>query len=425
MQIILEANDLWEIIEPLESTQADNKKDKTAIAFLYQALPEEQLLQITKHKTAKAIWDALKTRHMGEERVQQARLQTLKSEFEILYMKEDETIDTFTAKLTTIVNKAVSLGHTMEDETLVRKLLNAIPDRTKSNEQSNLVEEDLEPTLLMTILEDEEQKVSLHEEDVGYKETNMNSLWYLDNGASNHMTGVREHFKELDEKVSGKLDDRSTKMVYLGNEQGSKAYRLFDPTTQRVCVSRDVKFKEDETWDWKDYMSKHINDKPEWTNFKIGNLEVTNEQHDQETQPIEDDNEFPNNDDDYASPSRDSPLHSQTPHTPSTRSSEINSQVTPNFSTQSYYQSDNDSIQITNSPSHFDHTPLRGFRTLNDLYENTEELLLAEDEPKNYKEASSDQKWIEAMKVELDSINRNNTWELNTHLVTQKDIKLK
>ncbi|GJU46394.1 zinc finger, CCHC-type containing protein [Tanacetum coccineum] len=196
--------------------------------------------------------------------------------------------------------------------------------------------------------------------------------------------------------------------------KGSKVYRLFDPTTQRICVSRYVKFKENDTWDWKDYMSKHINDEPKWTNFKIGNLEVTNEHHDQETQPIEDDNEFPNNDDDNASPSRDSPLHSQTPHTPSTQSSEINSQVTPNFSTQSYYQSDNDSIQITNSPSHFDHTPLRGFRTLNDLYENTEELLLAEDEPKNYKEASSNQKWIEAMKVELDSINRNNTWELTT-----------
>nr|GEW52235.1 ribonuclease H-like domain, reverse transcriptase, RNA-dependent DNA polymerase [Tanacetum cinerariifolium] len=57
----------------------------------------------------------------------------------------------------------------------------------------------------MAILEDAEQEVSLHEKDVGYKETNMDSLWYLDNEASNHMTGVRDHFKELDKEVSGKL----------------------------------------------------------------------------------------------------------------------------------------------------------------------------------------------------------------------------
>nr|GEZ41453.1 zinc finger, CCHC-type [Tanacetum cinerariifolium] len=129
IQIILKANGLWEMIEPNEKTEADNKKDKMAIFFLYQALPEDQLLQISKHKTAKAIWNALKTRHLGEERVQKARLQTLKSDFEMLQMKEDETIDAFTTKLTTLVNKASSLGHTMEDETLVGKILNDVPDR--------------------------------------------------------------------------------------------------------------------------------------------------------------------------------------------------------------------------------------------------------------------------------------------------------
>ncbi|GKC88829.1 zinc finger, CCHC-type containing protein [Tanacetum coccineum] len=165
MQIILEANGLWEMIEPNEKTQADNKKDKTAIAFLYQALPEEQQLQITKHKTAKAIWDALKTRHIGEERVQQARLQTLKSDFEMLHMKEDETIDTFTAKLTTLVNKAASLGHTMKDETLVRKLLNAVPDRylqiVASIEQySDLSEMTLEEAI---------ERLKTYEERIKYK----------------------------------------------------------------------------------------------------------------------------------------------------------------------------------------------------------------------------------------------------------------
>nr|GFA49495.1 zinc finger, CCHC-type [Tanacetum cinerariifolium] len=201
MQIIFEANGLWETIEPNEKTQADNKKDKTAIAFLYQALPEEQLFQITKHKTVKAIWDALKTRHIEEERVQQARLQTLKSKFELLQTKEDETIDTFTIKLTTLVNKAASLGHTMEDEALVRKLLNAIPDRylqiVASIEQYSDLDE--------MILEGAIGRLKTYEERIKYKKGKQDSLWYLDNGASNHMTGIREHFKELDEKVSGKV----------------------------------------------------------------------------------------------------------------------------------------------------------------------------------------------------------------------------
>nr|GFC43940.1 ribonuclease H-like domain, reverse transcriptase, RNA-dependent DNA polymerase [Tanacetum cinerariifolium] len=132
-----------------------------------------------------------------------------------------------------------------------------------------------------------------------------------------------------------KLDDRSTKMVYLGNEHGSKAYRLFDPTTQKICVSRDVKFKEDETWDWKYYISEHTDDEPEWSDFIIENLDVTDEHHDQEIPPIEEDNEFPHNDDDdfYASPTRNSPTHSQLLHTPATHSSEANSQVTPNITT--------------------------------------------------------------------------------------------
>ena len=40
--------------------------------------------------------------------------------------------------------------------------------------------------------------------------------------------------------------------AYLGSEPGSKAYRLFDIIKKRICVSRNIKFKEDKTWNWKD-----------------------------------------------------------------------------------------------------------------------------------------------------------------------------
>ncbi|GJT03670.1 ribonuclease H-like domain, reverse transcriptase, RNA-dependent DNA polymerase [Tanacetum coccineum] len=115
-----------------------------------------------------------------------------------------------------------------------------------------------------------------------------------------------------------KLDDRSIRMVYLGNEHGSKAYRLFDPTTQRICVSRDVKFKENEKWDWSKYLGENTNDEPEWTDFRIGNLEETSDHHNLEDHPDEEDNDFHYNDDDgYNSPLADSPT--ETLHTPPTR----------------------------------------------------------------------------------------------------------
>lgn len=41
-----------------------------------------------------------------------------------------------------------------------------------------------------------------------------------------------------------KLDNRSRALVHLGTEPGSKAYRLYDPTTRKVSVSRDVIFDE-------------------------------------------------------------------------------------------------------------------------------------------------------------------------------------
>lgn len=47
-----------------------------------------------------------------------------------------------------------------------------------------------------------------------------------------------------------KLDNRSRVVINLGKEAGTKAYRLFDPATRSVLVSRDVTFDERKSWDW-------------------------------------------------------------------------------------------------------------------------------------------------------------------------------
>lgn len=45
-----------------------------------------------------------------------------------------------------------------------------------------------------------------------------------------------------------KLDDRSMPMVYLGAEEGSKAYRMYEPQSKKLHISRDVFFNEEKTW---------------------------------------------------------------------------------------------------------------------------------------------------------------------------------
>lgn len=47
-----------------------------------------------------------------------------------------------------------------------------------------------------------------------------------------------------------KLDDRSKAVVYLGKEPGMKASRLYDPTSRRLHVSRDVIYQEEKFWPW-------------------------------------------------------------------------------------------------------------------------------------------------------------------------------
>ncbi|KAD4982108.1 hypothetical protein E3N88_18779 [Mikania micrantha] len=79
------------MIEPSANTQADEKKDMAATAYLFQALPEDMVLQVS---SAKEIWDALKTRHVRVDRVQKARSKVkeecARAKDKVMEIKEDD-----------------------------------------------------------------------------------------------------------------------------------------------------------------------------------------------------------------------------------------------------------------------------------------------------------------------------------------------
>lgn len=47
-----------------------------------------------------------------------------------------------------------------------------------------------------------------------------------------------------------KLEDKNFSCVLLGVSEESKAYRLYDPASMTIVLSRDVRFEEDKSWDW-------------------------------------------------------------------------------------------------------------------------------------------------------------------------------
>ena len=90
------------------------------------------------------------------------------------------------------------------------------PRRTREQKhEANIVEiEDEEPALLLANhVKEEDNLMLLNEQKVapklvkeGAEEKRIESnLWYLDNGASNHMTGQKSKFKELDESITGQV----------------------------------------------------------------------------------------------------------------------------------------------------------------------------------------------------------------------------
>jgi transposase InsO family protein len=61
--------------------------------------------------------------------------------------------------------------------------------------------------------------------------------------------GCVVHVKNVGPGIT-KLSDRSTPMVFIGYEEGSKAYRVYDPAAKKLRITRDVVFEETRPWPW-------------------------------------------------------------------------------------------------------------------------------------------------------------------------------
>jgi hypothetical protein len=130
VEAILDAQGVWEAMSPADGTTlVDEKKNKMARAQLLGGLSEDILMQVSGKKTAKEVWESLKTRFVGADHVKGAWLSTLRGEFNRLYMAEEERLDDVAGKISGMAARYASLGSTLSDTDMVKKILDTVPER--------------------------------------------------------------------------------------------------------------------------------------------------------------------------------------------------------------------------------------------------------------------------------------------------------
>ena len=93
VQAIMEDQGVWAAVQPAAEAAVDLKLDRKAKAHLLQIIPEDLLMQVAKKVSSKEIWESLRTRFVGADRVRNARLQSLKSDLDALRMVDGESLD--------------------------------------------------------------------------------------------------------------------------------------------------------------------------------------------------------------------------------------------------------------------------------------------------------------------------------------------
>ncbi|KAL6286215.1 hypothetical protein ACE6H2_010605 [Prunus campanulata] len=199
-------------------------------------------------------------------------------------------------------------------------------------------------------------------------------------------------YARIPDEKRKKLDDKGEKCVFLGISEVSKAYKLFNPVSKKIIISRDVVFDEEKTWNWSDDVSQLQQNIP--VNFE-DNLEQ---------QPLE-----------QQQPQQCIPA-STLSVVPAPTSLVVPALVVPPIGVQTASSSSARPQRLRKRPAW-----MIDFEWVFDSVSGSEGsdddplvhfALFADSDPVSFSDAVREPKWQKAMDEEIKSIEKNNTWEL-------------
>ncbi|KAJ9543711.1 hypothetical protein OSB04_023418 [Centaurea solstitialis] len=177
MENFLRAKGLWSCVEhgvvarggvTLEDAKT---KDHQVKHYLFQAIDRNVFQQILDCRTAKIVWDSMKVKFGGSAKVKKSLLNSLRREFEILVMKNEETVTDYFARVMSVANQMRSNGEVLTDRKIVEKILRNLTERftyvvvsiEEAKDTDNMTVDELQSTLL--VHEQKFRKVSNEGED--------------------------------------------------------------------------------------------------------------------------------------------------------------------------------------------------------------------------------------------------------------------
>ncbi|XP_019414638.1 PREDICTED: uncharacterized protein LOC109326409 [Lupinus angustifolius] len=162
------------------------KRDCKALAMIHQCVDDSNFEKIAQSSTSKEAWDILGRCYAGAEKVKKVKLQTLRREYELLQMKDEDTIADYFTKIRSLTNLMKGCGEIMKDQLIVEKVLRTLNPKfdhivVAIEESKNL--EDIKIEELQSSLEAHEQRIKERSLDRDPEEEDsvfqMQDLWPL------------------------------------------------------------------------------------------------------------------------------------------------------------------------------------------------------------------------------------------------------
>lgn len=139
MKTLFMSQDFWDLIEDGFTDVAELnagekrrlkeiiKKDSKSMFFIQQVIHKTIFSRILAATTSRYAWLILKTELQGSSKVITVKRQSLRRDFETLFMNNNESVQGFLSRVSGIVSQLKSYGQDIGDKILVPKVLRSLP----------------------------------------------------------------------------------------------------------------------------------------------------------------------------------------------------------------------------------------------------------------------------------------------------------